>query len=98
MISRSMVSGQIIVKATKTEIKDDSYYFEFTLTESQTQQLIAELLVEHVKNNTLIVKHERSDDTFKQRIEVLQELLDREDLTPETKNSIAQTIIKLTAT
>lgn len=97
MIKSTMVKGDILVRATKIKTDNpDEFILEFKLTENQSSCLIAELLVEHVKNNTLTVIHENHSDKDKILI-FLKGLIDSNpNMSDEIRNEYFKTILDLT--
>ncbi len=93
-----MVKGTILVKATKVQVGDsDDYYFEFQLNEYQTQQLIAELLVEHTSNGSLTIVHKKEGEISEKERNCLflKSVLELygDAMTSEMKNKYLDTIL-----
>lgn len=73
----TMIKGPIIVKAKNLQTDQTLYLeLEFQLTENQKSELVAELLVAHIKNNTLKVIHEGQISEAERKVKALKEIME----------------------
>jgi hypothetical protein len=94
MISPTMVSGSILVKAKKIGESSDFFYLEFELTESQKMQFVTELILAHSKNGTLKLGDDEPNDLNKMKF-LKQMISDNPKMDENIKSEYLKQILSL---